>query len=71
MADCEKLSACPFFADKMQGLPNVTGLMKQTYCHGDKMQCARYKVSVSGLAVPSDLFPNDIERAQQILGKQF
>ena len=57
MADCEKLKVCPFFTDKMKGLPNVTNLMKQTYCLGDKMQCARYQVSAAGVAVLLGPFP--------------
>jgi hypothetical protein len=69
MADCEKLLMCPFFTDKMKAMPSVTDLMKQTYCHGDKMQCARYQLSVVGIAAPLDLFPNDRDRADKILRK--
>ncbi|MGB7848761.1 MAG: hypothetical protein WBL63_24330 [Candidatus Acidiferrum sp.] len=60
---------CPFFTDKMMAMPSVTNLMKETYCHGDKMQCARYQVSTAGIAPPLDLFPNDHDRAKEILGK--
>lgn len=67
MADCEKLVKCPFFGDKMANMPAAAGLLKETYCRGDKTQCARYQVSSAGLAVPPDLFPNDCDRAQQIL----
>lgn len=68
MADCEKLEKCPFFTGKMDALPNVSSLLKLTYCHSDKMQCARYRVSAAGIEVPVNLFPNDHERAQKILG---
>ena len=44
MADCEKLQTCLFFTDKMGTLLNTANLMKQMYCYGDKMQCARYQV---------------------------
>ncbi len=71
MADCEKLGVCPFFTNTMKNLPNSTTLMKETYCHGDKLQCARYQVSVAGIAVPLDLFPNDREYARKILGIRF
>ena len=67
MADCEKLEKCPFFTDKMVAMPSVTTLMKQTYCRGDKKQCARYVVSSAGIPVPPDLFPNHHGRAREIL----
>jgi hypothetical protein len=67
MADCEKLATCPFFSDRMASMPSVAGLMKQTFCRGDKTQCARYQVASAGLPVPPDLYPQDIARAQQIL----
>ena len=70
MANCEKLQACPFFTDKMANMPNTSKLMKQMYCFGDKMHCARYLVNRAGIVVPLDLFPHDLERAQQMV-KQF
>jgi len=69
MAECEKLTKCPFFNDRLNTMPAVSGLMKQTYCLGDKTQCARYEVSCAGLPVPLDLFPNDSSRAREILQK--
>jgi hypothetical protein len=48
MADREKLQTCPFFTDKMNNMPNTANLMKQIYCVGDKMQCARYQVNMAG-----------------------
>ncbi|MGA2990730.1 MAG: hypothetical protein ABSD88_09665 [Candidatus Korobacteraceae bacterium] len=71
MIECERLKTCPFFADKMVNMPNSAGLFKQMYClGGDKMQCARYQLAVAGVAVPPDLFPNDIDRAQKLLAKR-
>ena len=67
MAACEKLEKCPFFADKLEMMPAVSALMKTQYCLGDKSDCARYRVSTAGLPVPLDLFPNDSERARQLL----
>jgi hypothetical protein len=64
---CEKLSKCPFFNDQLNDMPAVSGLLKQTYCLGDKVACARYQVSCAGLAVPPDLFPNDMMRAKKLL----
>jgi hypothetical protein len=70
MAQCEKLLMCPFFNDKMKSTPKVAELMKQTYCLDDKTHCARYQVSSAGIPAPLDLFPNDTERAHQLLHPQ-
>jgi hypothetical protein len=71
MAQCELLPTCLFFNDKMQNMPAVAGLYKQRYCQGDKMQCARYLVfsQLGRPAVPADLFPNEADRARQILAQ--
>jgi hypothetical protein len=68
MADCEKLTKCPFFAGQMANMPAVSDLMRQTYCQGDKAKCARHVVSKAGKAAPSDLFPSDWNRAREIVG---
>jgi hypothetical protein len=65
--ECEKLDKCPFFNDRLGNMPAVSGLLKQTYCLGDKTQCARYAVSAAGIPVPLDLFPNDSTRARRLL----
>jgi hypothetical protein len=67
MANCEKLTMCPFFSGHMANMPRVADLIKQTYCLGDKTLCARYQVSSAGLPVPLDLLPNDLGRAHTIL----
>jgi len=67
MAECEKLAKCPFFNNQLADMPAVSGLLKQSYCLGDKSECARYEVSAAGLAVPADLFPNDTARARKLL----
>ncbi len=69
MADCERLAKCPFFAGRMGNMPNVTEVLKRSYCLGDKTQCARYQVAVAGIPVPADLFPQDTQRSRDILGK--
>lgn len=69
MAECEKLSACPFFNDKMDNMPAISDMLKKKYCLGDKTKCARYMVA-SALGkekVPSDLYPNMIDRAKDII----
>lgn len=67
MADCERLTTCPFFTGRMSNMPSVAELLKQSYCFGDKTQCARYQVVSAGVPAPPDLFPQQTERAREIL----
>ncbi len=66
MAECEKLSACPFFNDKMVSKPGIATIYKKHYCFGDNKECARSQ-ELGKEKVPVDLFPNDMERAQKII----
>lgn len=69
MADCEIFADCVFFDDKMASKPATAELMKDRYCLGDESQCARYKVykALGGEKVPTDLFPNQTDRADRII----
>ena len=67
MADCERLEVCPFFMGMIKATPNIASLLKQMYCHSDKTRCARYQLIKADIECPSDLLPNDSERAQTIL----
>ncbi len=67
MGPCEKLNSCLFFTGQMSNMPTVSDLMKESYCLGEKSRCARYMVTSAGLPVPSDLFPNDTERARKLI----
>jgi hypothetical protein len=69
MADCERLATCPFFNDRMSNMPATTGLFKKRYCQGDNSNCARYMVlqALGKEKLPADLFPNERERAQEII----
>ncbi len=71
MADCQSLATCIFFNDKMAKMPETAKYMKKKYCMGDYSVCARYAVSskLGKDSVPVDLFPNDAERAKEILAK--
>jgi type IV secretory pathway protease TraF len=52
----------------MANMPPSAELFKQIYClGGEKLECARYQVAVAGKAVPPNLFPNDIDGAQELL----
>ncbi len=69
MTDCELLEKCIFFNDKMANMPGMAALYKRQYCQGDNSGCARYIVfqALGRERVPADLFPNDVERAEQIV----
>ena len=69
MADCELLPKCIFFNDKMTNMPGMADLYKSKYCKGDNSLCARFKVfgALGREKVPTDLFPNDLSRAETII----
>ncbi|HEV2470608.1 MAG TPA: hypothetical protein VGS78_15565 [Candidatus Sulfotelmatobacter sp.] len=48
-------------------MPNVSEVMKRTYCLGDKTLCARYQLGAAGVAVPGDLFTQDAARMREIM----
>ena len=70
MADCECLEGCPFFNDRMAERPATASLIKSSYCRGDNSQCARHMVkeALGSEAVPENLYPSQVERAQEIIG---
>ena len=70
MADCECLPRCPFFNDNMQNMPAAANLLKKRLCRGDNSQCARHMVleAKGKEKVPADLTPNQVERAQALIG---
>ena len=69
MVNCECLKACPFFNDKMANTPVTAEIYKKKFCLGDNAKCARYFVfkALGKPSVPSDLYPNQMERAKRIL----
>jgi hypothetical protein len=71
MPDCPSLIPCPFFNDRMQSIPAMAEIYKTRYCRGTFEKCARYKVSkaLGREKVPSDLYPNQINRVDEILGE--
>lgn len=66
---CELVEKCPFFLGTMANMPATAEVYKRNYCFGDKSKCARYRVrqAKGPASVPMDLFPNHVERAQQII----
>ncbi len=69
MVECELLSSCVFFNDKMADMPTTAEMMKNRLCRGNKLECARYMFSqqLGRVKIPLDLYPNDIERAKVIM----
>ena len=69
MAQCAMLEKCIFFNDKMVSMPVTSEMMKKKYCLKDNANCARYRISstLGKEFVPTDLFPNRVDRAEQIL----
>lgn len=69
MSDCPMISRCPFFHDRMAGMVAMASVMKMVYCRGSNLNCARWAVcsALGPSGVPADLFPNEIERARNIL----
>jgi hypothetical protein len=69
MANCELLAGCIFFNDNMSNYPAAADFLKSKYCVGDNHECARYVVfkALGRERVPTDLFPNDIGRANALI----
>jgi len=69
MADCELLKICPFFNGQLKNMSAASDTMKKLYCRWNFIKCARYKVAIvlGKKNVPSDLFPGDSRRADDIL----
>lgn len=69
MADCEVLGTCPFFNDQMAEMPSMSDIIKNRYCHGSNVSCARHMVlrTLGRPAVPADLYPSQTDRAEEIL----
>ena len=71
MAECEVLSACIFFNDKMANMPGTAAGYKRQFCRGDNAKCARHMVlqALGKPKVPTDLFPNQESRARKIIAE--
>ncbi|HUZ17577.1 MAG TPA: hypothetical protein VMV68_04270 [Spirochaetia bacterium] len=69
MAECSMIQRCPFFADKMRGMPANATHLKEQYCVDDFKTCARYLVGsqLGEAKIPGNLFPNQNERARVLV----
>jgi hypothetical protein len=72
MANCELLLACPFYNEKLKALPGLAEGLKKLYCFVEKPVCARYMIAkaLGREKVPLDLFPNEIEKAENIIARE-
>lgn len=72
MADCELMTTCAFFNDQMADMPSMSNIIKERYCKGSNVMCARHMVfRVLGRdVVPKDLYPSQVERADELLGNE-
>ena len=71
MSDCELLTGCLFFNDKMPMESGLGALFKKNYCQGDNSKCARYMVAkkLGREKVPTNLYPNMYDEATQLIEK--
>ena len=71
MADCKLLEKCLFFNDKMPGDSAVGELYKTKFCKGDCSNCARFVVAIKlgREKVPTNLYPNMLDRANQLIAQ--
>jgi hypothetical protein len=66
---CEWVEECPFLEAKTSDMPAMVDIFRGRYCATDSFSCARYQVlKVLGReAVPLDLYPNQVDRADEII----
>ena len=71
MTICECLEKCPFFNDHMVDMPVTAEITKRRFCREDNSKCARYMVfkALGRTRVPPDLFPSQVEIAQEIISR--
>ena len=69
MTDCEQIEKCSFINDKLADKPATAEMYMKAYCRGGNVQCARFIVfsALGSGSVPSDLFPNQVEKAYDLI----
>jgi hypothetical protein len=72
MTDCPLLTGCLFFNDKMPDTSGLGAMYKKKYCQGDNSQCDMHMIvkSVGREKVPTNLYPNMLDRAQTIIAQR-
>ncbi len=68
---CERIDICGFFIYEMK-VESIAHRFKDRYCHSCKEACAIYMVfsSCGDANIPRDLYPNEYDRALDILSKK-
>ncbi len=71
MAQCEKLSKCPFYQGKMSMESGLGAMYKKKYCEGDKTTCARYMIATTlgPEFVNNNIYPNMNDLANMIIAE--
>ncbi|MGE4529132.1 MAG: hypothetical protein AB7D00_12260 [Rhodospirillaceae bacterium] len=69
MPDCPCLPKCPFFNDRMAGMPTMANQLKDKFCKGDNAECARFMVfsQFGSERVPPTLFPSQVDQAKRLI----
>lgn len=69
MPECAFMAKCPFFNNEMGFVSAMADIYKQRYCKTDFARCARFVVreALGPGTCPTDLFPNQIERARELI----
>lgn len=69
MGECEFINKCPFFNTISGDETSIIDDLKEKYCRTNNLNCARYMISmaVGAEAVPEDLYPNQKDRAYEII----
>jgi hypothetical protein len=67
MEQCGSLAMCPFFNVRIAHMPMVSDALKTQYCRGDWTPCARRRLIGHSVPVPEDLYPDDLDRALQLI----
>lgn len=67
---CERIDVCSFFIYEMK-VGSIAHRFKERYCRSCKEACAIYMVfsSCGENSVPRDLYPNEYDRALDILSR--
>lgn len=70
MPKCPEAERCDFFNERLSQMPSTAALFRERYCAGDSRTCARHMaLEVLGSGnVPTDLFPDEVGRAQRDFG---
>ncbi|MDD7417460.1 MAG: hypothetical protein SPI86_09800 [Treponemataceae bacterium] len=72
MTTCSRLEKCPFYRNQLIIDMGVGDFLKKEFClSGNHVNCARLLVAstVGSEYVDDTLFPNNIEKANQIIAK--